>query len=111
MWISIVELTALLGKDRALALSSAMGGVRVYVPAAPGKTHRLAAVIGLEGMASLCAACGGITLTIPKTSRVPVKEKIFTLLCQGRAYGEVARESGSTLRYVRHLASLDARER
>ena len=111
MWISIIELTALLGKDKALALSSAMGGIRIYVPATPGKAHRLAAVIGLEGMASLCAACGGMALTIPKTARESVKEKAFALLHQGKAHRDVAKECGSTLRYVRHLASLDAQTR
>lgn len=105
MWISKIELDALLGKDGAFALSSALGGDRIYVPMAPDSTHPLAAIIGLDGMAALCAACGGVGLSIPKTARKLLKEKILELLRCGKAHREVARECGATLRYVQRVAS------
>jgi len=106
MWISIDELIAMIGEDRAQALSAAMGGKRIYVPAKPGKTHRLAAVIGFDGMALLCVECGGMSLAIPKSIRKLVKGKIIELLHQGKSREEIARECGVSSRYVWYLASL-----
>lgn len=107
MWISMPELTAILGKDAARTLARHLGGVQTYVPAEPSAAHQLAKIVGVRGMAALCSEFKGEYITVPNEKREPHKTEVDRLLKQGMSKRAVALACGVTERYVYYVAALD----
>ena len=68
-WLPFEAVEHIVGKDAAHALCEALGGQSWYIPGgARGaeNTHPVAAAVGLEAMAALCAAFGPGTVTFSR---------------------------------------------
>ena len=65
----------------------------------------LRAVLGMKRMERLCAAFGGLRVTLPNRRKgEPFKDRIVRMLETGKSPGRIALELGVTERYVRILA-------
>ena len=65
----------------------------------------LSAVLGMKRMERLCAAFGGLRVTLPNRRKgEPFKDRIVRMLSSGKSPGNIALELGVTERYVRILA-------
>lgn len=105
-WISMPELTALIGADMAKTLCNLRGGTPMYVPATASAGHTLAGIIGTRNMELLCAEFPGMYITVPNgRKQEPRKGEIMSRLEEGRSHAAIALELGVTERYVRMVAS------
>ena len=103
-WISLDELSQVIGKDFATALCQHYGGLNPYIPAKPKPGHELERIIGRPALELLAAYCGGYHLDIPNLRRpAPAKEKIWDCLDSGMTHEAIADLHGVTVRYVREL--------
>ena len=76
-----------------------------YIPRKPVAGSPLSAVLGMERMERLCAAFGGLRVTLPNRRKgEPFKDRIVRMLENGKSPGRIALELGVTERYVRILA-------
>lgn len=107
MWISMPELSGLLGSDTAMAIAKSLGGVEVYIPTRSDAEHKLARIAGTGGMKALCEAYGGIAVIMPNVKHSSRKERILSLLGKGKTRREIAEICGVTERYVYYLAALN----
>ena len=106
MWVSLPELTGILGKDMAKTLCVVRGGVELYIPKAASATHDLARIVGMHGMVVLCAEFGGQTITVPNGKHPePQKQAIVKRLEIGHSQRKIALELGVTERWVQMVAS------
>ena len=93
LWVSHDELVDAIGDDGADLLCRAVGGVSTYIPRKPVAGSPLSAVLGMKRMERLCAAFGGLRVTLPNRRKgEPFKDRIVRMLENG------------TERYVRILA-------
>ena len=69
MWISEIDLRALLGHARAEAFIQAFAGQEVNVPAKPRKDHPIAQAVGAGAMGVLCREYGMLKLSVPNPFR------------------------------------------
>ncbi|MEO7691267.1 MAG: hypothetical protein ABIS51_18430 [Sphingomonas sp.] len=60
------EIAAVIGQPAVLALCVALGGTRIYVPAAIGRNHAIYAAIGAEATRLLAEHYHGTVLDLPK---------------------------------------------
>ena len=105
-WISMPELTALIGADMAKTLCRLRGGTPMYVPASASAGHTIARTIGTKGMELLCAEFSGMYITVPNgRKQEPHKGEIMNRLEEGQSHSVIALELGVTERYVRMVAS------
>ena len=65
LWVSHDELVDAIGDDGADLLCRAVGGVSTYIPRKPVAGSPLSAVLGMKRMERLCAAFGGLRVTLP----------------------------------------------
>ena len=65
LWVSHDELVDAIGDDDADLLCRAVGGVSTYIPRKPVAGSPLSAVLGMKRMERLCAAFGGLRVTLP----------------------------------------------
>lgn len=106
-WVSVDELMEIMGRETALVLCRTYGGIEVYIPAKPGPDHRLAPVVGMEALRALADYAGGWHVELPNLRRPKsAKEKILTMLDQGKTHEEIALECKVSTRWVRRLASM-----
>ena len=105
-WVSMPDLSSILGGDLALVLARSRGGVSVYVPYTATAAHDLARLVGVKGMEALCAEFGGENIVVPNARRDPNKSRILALLRKGMSKRTIAMECRVTERYVYHLAGL-----
>ncbi len=100
----IEQICAVVGKDAALKLCRAYGGISHYVPQRPRPDHPWAGLIGLEAWERLCAHYGGTRLTLPKGEYRLKRERVLDLLREGHlSVRQIAQEAGVTERYVSKL--------
>ena len=105
LWVSHDELVDAIGDDGADLLCRAVGGVSTYIPRKPVAGSPLSAVLGMKRMERLCAAFGGLRVTLPNRRKgEPFKDRIVRMLENGKSPGRIALELGVTERYVRILA-------
>ena len=105
-WVSGPELADLIGKEAALALGRAFGGVSQYIPAEASPAHPFCRIIGLPAMRTLCAAYAGERIIPPNTRRPePQKQAIVNLLEKGHSQRSIAMALGVTERWVQMVAS------
>jgi len=101
-WISLNELSQVIGKDLAKVLCEAYGGRNPYLPARPKPGHELEMIIGRRALEALAAYAGGYHLDIPNMRRqMPAKEQIWDSLDAGKSHDAIAEELGVSTRYVR----------
>lgn len=108
-WLSMPELSLLIGADAAEMLCRSQGGLSLYIPTSPeARTDaalNLRRIVGGLALAALCEAFGGSTITVPNKRRgEPLKRDIMNLLDRGESCAEIARRTGVTERYVRAVA-------
>ena len=103
-WVSREELAEAIGDDGADLLCRPWAGYpRTFPQAVAGSP--LPTVIGPERMERLCAAFGGLRVTLPNRRKgEPFKDRIVRMLETGKSPGRIALELGVTERYVRILA-------
>ena len=105
LWESHDELVDAIGDDGADLLCRAVGGVSTYIPRKPVAGSPISAVLGMKRMERLCAAFGGLRVTLPNRRKgEPFKDRIVRMLSSGKSPGNIALELGVTERYVRILA-------
>jgi hypothetical protein len=105
-WVSMPELTDLIGKDRAAALCAWHGGTPLYVPMQAHAAHALARVVGPIAMRLLCAKFSGEYITVPNGRKPEAyKTDVMRRLDAGMSQAAVALELGLTERYVRMVAA------
>lgn len=105
-WISRPELENLIGKDAADILCCMHGGVPFYVPVRAKQGIELAKTIGFGRACVLCSVYGGSYITVPIGNRPePYKIKIMRLIDEGKRPSQIAKELGTTERYVRTIMS------
>ena len=105
-WVSMTELSAMIGADAARTLSVARGGVPFYVPKEADSRHLLARIVGVRGLISLSAEFGGEYITVPNGRKAdPYKPAVLRALEKGESHADIALRLGVTERYVRALAA------
>ena len=103
-WVSRPDLEELIGREAAEQLCKALGGVPFYVPITPKPGIELAKIVGFGRACALCAAFGGAYVTVPLGNRPePYKVRIMRLIDEGKTPPQIARELGTTERYVRTI--------
>ena len=111
MWVSMVELEDLLGKDKARVLTASIGGIATYIPQEADISHNLAKLITLPGMQALCAKFGKSWITLPNGRNEPYQGRILKLLGEGRkSRAAIAAEVGCTERYVYMVATIEPKQ-
>ena len=81
LWVSHDELADAIGEDGADLLCRAVGGVSTYIPRKPVAGSPLSAVLGMKRMERLCAAFGGLRVTLPNRRKgEPFKDRIVRML-------------------------------
>jgi DNA-binding NarL/FixJ family response regulator len=104
-WVSAPELSDLIGKDAALTLCRAFGGVSQYVPKEAAPDHPFCRFVGLSAMRILCAAYPGEWIVPPNARRPePQKQAIVKLLEKGHSQRKIALELCVTERWVQMVA-------
>ena len=105
VWISDAELADLLGRETTRVLTRILGGQRVYVPARASEGHRIARAVGMAGMRALCAAYGGLLISLPNgREKDTARKRAFALLREGRSLSQVADACDITQRYAEMLS-------
>ena len=100
------QISEVIGKDAAVSLCKAVGGVSWYIPHKPGPDHQIARIIGQRAWKGLCAAFGGTRLILPRGDRAWRRQRAIELLKAGeRSVREIALECGTTERNVSRLRS------
>ena len=85
LWVSHDELVDAIGDDGADLLCRAVGGVSTYIPRKPVAGSPLSAVLGMKRMERLCAAFGGLRVTLPNRRKgEPFKDRIVRMLETGK---------------------------
>lgn len=103
-WVSRPDLDDLIGPEAAEELCRSYGGVPFYVPKRVKPGEGLAARIGFGRAYALAEAFGGEYVTIPLGNRTePLKTRIMKLLDERKSAPDIARELGTTERYVRTI--------
>lgn len=106
-WITMGELTMLVGEDSANALCSCLGGLHIYIPKKPNLSTRLGRVAGWQAMSLLCEAYGGREVTFPNRRRGEGQKKIIIEgLEAGLSVRQIAEQAKVTERYVRVVARM-----
>ena len=78
LWVSHDELVDAIGDDGADLLCRAVGGVSTYIPRKPVAGSPLSAVLGMKRMERLCAAFGGLRVTLPNRRKgEPFKDRPY----------------------------------
>ncbi len=105
-WISLDELSQVVGAVEATALCRAYGGRNPYLPRRPRPGHPLERIIGRAALETLAAYAGGYHLDLPNLRRPnPAKEQIWDALDAGRSHEDIADEFKVGTRYVRLVAA------
>lgn len=106
-WVTMGELTMLVGEDSAKALCSCIGGLRTYIPKRPDLSTRLGRVAGWRAMSLLCEVYGGREVTFPNRRRGEGQKKIVLEgLEAGLSIRKIAERAEVTERYVRAVAKM-----
>lgn len=93
------ELAEAIGTDAVYRLCDALGGSKVYVPAAIGSNHVIAAAIGVEAAATLAEFYHGAWLDLPKPNKR--RQRAIELLEQDKlTVREVALQTDYTERQI-----------
>jgi len=103
-WPPVLQmLVEIIGREPALLLAENYGGVSEYIPRTATADHKIAKLIGMQGMQELCSLYGGSELTIPRGVYLdPLKPQIKEM--QGKVSGkEIARKLKCSERYVRKV--------
>lgn len=104
-WVHFGALADVIGRDAAAALCGEMGGVPVYVPAAPRPGHDLERIVGRQALLALAAVYGGARIMVPNLRRgQPRKGEILELLGRGLSRRDIALRLCVTQRYVELVA-------
>ena len=98
-WVTMGELTMLVGEDAAMTLCSHLGGIRIYIPKRPDLSTRLGRVAGWRAMSLLCEVYGGREVTFPNRRRGEG-------LAAGLSIRQIAESAEVTERYVRAVARM-----
>ncbi len=107
LWVSFAALADIIGRDRAQALCSARGGVRVYIPKSAESAPDLERIVGPPALRALISVYGGCYITTPNHRRgKPKKADVIRLLESGESVRKIALRLDVTERYVEYLASL-----
>lgn len=106
-WVTMGELTMLVGEDAAMTLCSHLGGIRIYIPKRPDLSTRLGRVAGWRAMSLLCEVYGGREVTFPNRRRGEGQKKIVLEgLAAGLSIRQIAESAEVTERYVRAVARM-----
>ena len=109
---TIDQIAEVIGRDAAMTLCQALGGVSWYIPHKPGPDHQIARIIGQRAWKGLCAAFGGTRLSLPRGDRAWRRQRAVELLKAGkRSVREIALECGTTERNVSRLRANSNNER
>ena len=96
LWVSHDELVDAIGDDGADLLCRAVGGVSTYIPRKPVAGSPLSAVLGMKRMERLCAAFGGLRVTLPNRRKgEPFKDRIVRMLETAGTYRPRTRRNGT----------------
>lgn len=102
IWVPLVRLEEIMGRDAAHALATARGGNSVYIGQTPSED--LIALCGddTEAAKRLCVEYGGSDIVLPSVLVRPVAKKlrIAAMIEGGCGNAEIIRECQCTLRYV-----------
>lgn len=102
IWVPLVRLEEIMGRDAAHALATARGGNSVYIGQTPSED--LIALCGddTEAAKRLCVEYGGSDIVLPSVLVRPVakKTRIAAMIEAGASTLEVVKEVGCTARYV-----------
>lgn len=106
----LATIDAIAGRQAALAVAAAKGGVNVYIPtpARLKSDHWLVQAVGLDAARKIAAAEGGLRYDIPcgpLARRDAVSRTIERALSEGKSTHEVARLAGVHVRTVRRHKS------
>lgn len=107
IWLSESELERLIGLKNAKKFINKYGGQRIYIPSKSHDTHKLARLVGVQGMSALCASYPSQYIELPSTKKFQrAKDRILTLLEKGEhSKVEIAIKVGVSIRYVEQVAS------
>lgn len=89
------EIAAVIGLDKTLALATAVGGLRIYVPASVDADHALATAIGLEAARKLCKAFARHAFPVPRGKRylqALVRRRALERFYAGESAAKIAAE-------------------
>jgi Homeodomain-like domain-containing protein len=92
------DIVSLIGIDRAARLIAAFGGMRLYVPHAPGPDDTLSKLIGNEAACALARVYGGDRIDVPNPT--PRRIQIIELRASGVSIDGIARSLRCTRRRV-----------
>ena len=109
---TIDQIAEVIGRDAAVTLCKAVGGVSWYIPHKPGPDHQIAKIVGQRAWEGLCAAFGGTRLSLPRGDRAWRRQRAIRLLVAGeRSVRQIALECGTTERNVSRLRAIFNNER
>lgn len=99
-----------IGRDRAVMLARAIDPVPsgqrfVCVPARPRAEHLIAQAVGYQAMADLCAALGGMQISLGDPDRFARRERMMDLLRSGITPSRVARMVGMSRSHVSRVST------
>ncbi|HXM70939.1 MAG TPA: hypothetical protein VN970_07380 [Thermoanaerobaculia bacterium] len=95
---SLVRIAELVGDAAALKLVASFGGTRIYVQKRPAPGSPLAHAIGMEAAKLLAKGVGSGEIVLP--TAYALKSKKRAILQASGTNDSVARDTGSTRRYV-----------
>lgn len=92
------------GAELARKLRDAFGGIRLYIPRQPPRSHRLAHALGFDTARRLGELFGGETIVLPRgksaAERARDRQAILKLRDEGQPPAAIARALGCTERWV-----------
>ena len=105
LWISGIDLSQLIGREKAEALLREYAGRQVYIPINASR-QKFTPVVGEKANAILSREFPGIDVSFPSTIGRPplMKERIRALLEQGKTCSEVVRIVKCSERYFNMVA-------
>ena len=103
IWVSLRELTDMLGPAAAQLLVDALGGVeRQYIPKIADPANHLAGIVGVAGLKSLVETYGGEHIGIPRGGNLgAAKVRVVLALDAGLTPRSAALAAKCSQRYVR----------
>jgi hypothetical protein len=98
---TLESIARLIGADQAARISQAFGGLKLYIPKAPGEHSALSVVIGLEDARTIAEIWGGMELVVPITLGKNAEAK--SLLKSGMSVSRVVRHLRCSRSYIYRL--------
>ena len=94
------------GESAAAKLALHFGGIRLYVPRAPGEHHPIMAALGPDDAQRVVAWAGGGSFDVPK--QAARRDRVRQLRSRGTlTTTQIALETGYTERHIYRLARAD----